>query len=96
MIRKLFIFIAALSFSYLSYGDEKLPDDVLSFTEKRDGCDHFRGEEPYDEGRRQSLEENMIELCTGTDAELSQLKEKYKNNASVTQVLSEYETNIEP
>ena len=27
------------------------PSDVATFVERRDTCDHFRGEEPYDEGR---------------------------------------------
>jgi hypothetical protein len=36
-----------------------LPADVLKFEERRNLCDHFRGEEPYDKERRKFLEENL-------------------------------------
>jgi hypothetical protein len=76
--------------------DNELPDDVASFIEKRDGCDHFRGEEPYDEARRSFLVKNINELCTGTDKELSDLKSKYKESAEIQEKLSGYEEDIEP
>jgi hypothetical protein len=41
--------------------DNPLPEDVTAFVERRDGCDHFRGEYPYDEDRRKFLHKNMIE-----------------------------------
>lgn len=72
-----------------------LPTDVSSFVEKRDLCDHFRGEDPYDEERRAFLEKNMLKLCTGTDAALAKLKSKYINNKLVTSKLNQYEEKIE-
>ncbi len=75
---------------------ELLPSDIAAFVEERDLCDHFRGEEPYDEERRQFLEKNIVELCTGTDARLSSLKKKYHGNQSVLTLLAEYEVDIEP
>lgn len=77
-------------------GKATLPEDVAQFVEKRDLCDHFRGEEPYDEERRKFLILNMTELCAGTDRLLAELREKYANDAVVTRVLSIYEDNIEP
>lgn len=73
-----------------------LPSDVSAFVEKRDLCDHFRGEEPYDEERREFLIKNITKLCTGTDNELARLKEKYKDNSAITEKLSSYEEDIEP
>lgn len=72
-----------------------LPTDVSSFAEQRDLCDHFRGEDPYDEERRVFLEKNMLELCTGTDVALAKLKSKYINNKQVTSKLNQYEDKIE-
>ncbi len=72
-----------------------IPADVTAFVEKREGCDHFRGEEAYDEERGRFLKENMDKLCTGTDAELAALKAKYAERKEVMAKLSEYEITIE-
>lgn len=72
------------------------PPDVAKFVERRDGCDHFRGEEPYDEERRLFLLQNMKELCTGTDRQLAELKEKYAGQPHVMKKLNDYEAQIEP
>lgn len=84
--------------SNLAFGMEppqSLPADVAAFVEQRDGCDHFRGEEPYDEERRAFLEQNMRELCTGTDMALARLKKKHEKSGSVMSVLNQYEEKIE-
>ncbi|MBB3593637.1 hypothetical protein FHX08_004040 [Rhizobium sp. BK529] len=73
----------------------KLPEDVRAFMERRDGCDHFRGEDsPYAE-RRAQIDEELKRLCTGTDAELARLKRFYTGNETVQRLLAEYEVNIE-
>ncbi|MFC7409209.1 hypothetical protein [Hydrogenophaga atypica] len=74
---------------------EPLPADVLAFIKQSDMCDHFRGEEPYDEERRMFLEQNMTELCTGSDRRLAELKAKYLGNDSVQAALAGYEVDIE-
>ena len=71
-----------------------LPPDVANFMERRDLCDHFRGEDPYNEERRKFLEENLKKYCTGTDKELASLKAKH-NNAAVLKALANYEERIE-
>ncbi len=72
-----------------------LPVDVTKFKQRRDLCDHLRGEEPYDAERRKFLEENMNKNCAGTDKELESLKLKYKHNEAVLRVLAGYEIRIE-
>lgn len=71
------------------------PDEVTHFMVHRDGCDHFRGEEPYDAERRAYLEESVAELCTGTDAKLAQLRQRYADDPDVVTALSGYEDRIE-
>ena len=72
-----------------------LAADVEHFIERRDNCDHFRGEEPYDQDRRAFLQKQLREFCTGTDRELAKLKQKYQSNATVTKMLDRYEPQIE-
>ena len=72
-----------------------LPVDVTRFVEKRDSCDHFRGEEAYDAERGKFLEEQMRKLRTGTDKKLKALKAKYRKNPGVLSRLKEYEPQIE-
>ncbi len=72
-----------------------LPVDVAKFKERRDLCDHFRGEEPYDAERRKFLEENLNKYCIGTDRELVSLRTKYSGNEAILRVLAGYEEKIE-
>jgi len=72
-----------------------LPTDVARFIEKRDGCDHFRGEEPYDAERREFLLKNMNKLCKGTDRQLARLKKKYAQQPAIMEKLSDYDEQIE-
>ena len=76
-------------------GVSEVPKDVADFREGRDGCDHFRGEEPYDEERQTFLLERMNTLCSGTDKELAQLRIRYTGNKAVLELLKDYEDNIE-
>lgn len=78
-----------------------LPADVKSFVDRRDGCDHFRGE-PWDSGedpvikeRREFIFKNIKDLCTGTDKQLEELRNKYSNNPVIFELLGKYEDKIE-
>jgi hypothetical protein len=75
-----------------------LPKDVATFVERREGCDHFRGEEPTsaDPHRAREINRELKKLCTGTDKKLSRLKQKYAANAEITALLAPFEPNIEP
>jgi hypothetical protein len=72
-----------------------LPADIASFVERRDLCDHFRNEDPYDAERRDFLEANIRKLCTGTNQELAALKRKYSKNPNTILRLNKYEPKIE-
>ena len=71
------------------------PDDVTQFVNRRQTCDHFRGEEPYSPERRAQIEEAAEKYCRGSDRELAALRSKYQGNATVLKVLDEYENDIE-
>lgn len=76
---------------------ERLPDDVRRFIERREGCDHFRGELPDspDQQRMKEVNRELQRLCAGSDRKLAQLKKKYVGNPSVLIRLNEFDLNIE-
>lgn len=76
-------------------GDPLIAEDARTFIIKRQGCDHFRGEPPYDEERQNFLTEQIQSLCTGTDAELKRLRIKYADQPETIAALSEFEDCIE-
>ena len=74
--------------------DAPLPGDVQRFIDRREGCDHMRGEIP-EHGEKQRIREMSREiekLCKGTDEELAQLKRKFALNPSVMRRLDEFGT----
>ncbi|MCF6190320.1 MAG: hypothetical protein L3J51_07570 [Cocleimonas sp.] len=75
--------------------DTNIPADVYYFIERRDGCDHFRGEPMYSEERKEDILKNMKELCEGSDEALSKMRHKHKDNKFVQKLLSVYDANIE-
>ncbi len=74
-----------------------LPDDVSRFMERRDLCDHFRGEipEPADHRRMEEVISSISRYCLGTDEELARLRKKYIDDPEVRDVLAGYETAVE-
>ncbi|MGU3493475.1 hypothetical protein ACLBXM_05475 [Xanthobacteraceae bacterium A53D] len=72
-----------------------LPADVRAFIERRDGCDHFRGEEATDAERGAQINAALEKFCTGTDAQLARLRLAYAGNKAVLKALSVYERNVE-
>lgn len=96
------VLYAAAAFSLLvgaqsSCAQGPLPRDVMKFSESRDECDHFRGEipDPTQTERMKEVVEAANKYCTGTDKNLSNLKEKYRNNPEVMKKLNAYEAQIE-
>lgn len=80
-----------------SIAEDRLPRDVRRFVERREGCDHMRGEIPAPREKRHlpELLRETQRLCMGTDVQLAQLKKKYQENSSVMQLLGEFEPDIE-
>jgi len=74
---------------------QPFPDEVTRYMVDRDSCDHFRGEEAYDTERLAYLQENIAELCTGTDARLALLRQLYARDPAVMSALSGYDDRIE-
>jgi hypothetical protein len=73
-----------------------LPKDVRDFISHRASCDHWRGEDGYDDERRADIAWASCQACQGTDAQLASLKRKHWTNAKVTAELDALDSKIEP
>lgn len=76
--------------------ERDLPNEVSTFLQKRESCDHWRGEEGYDKERRAEINWSICQSCAGTDSELAQLKKKYGADKASIDKLGELEPKIEP
>lgn len=76
---------------------ETLPADVRAFIEKRQGCDHMRGELPDQSAIKRITEviQEIDKLCKGTDRQLAGLKRRYATDCAVLLHLNQFETQIE-
>lgn len=72
-----------------------VPADLAAFRARRDACDHFRGEEPYDAKRAAFLAAEVAKACAGTDRELADLRKRHAGDAKAMGVLKRYEDKIE-
>ncbi|MFQ5546791.1 MAG: hypothetical protein ACE5FV_00755 [Woeseia sp.] len=76
-------------------GISPYPHEVEDFIDRRELCDHFRGEEPYDSERAEFLARRIDETCSGTDEELLKLKGKYEDDEEIMRILNRFEEDIE-
>ena len=71
------------------------PIALRAFLERREECDHWRGEASPDKARQRDIDRAVCRTCAGTDAQLARLKKKYRANDAVMDVLDELEDRIE-
>lgn len=93
---RFFCLYILLCISCQSLAEDALPKDVSSYLELRESCDHWRGEYGYDEERQADINWSICQSCSGTDAKLKKLKNKYKNQEKILTKLNELESEIEP
>lgn len=92
-----FATLLAICIPLAAHTAETLPTDVRHFIEKRDICDHLRGEwpDPPDPARINEINAGIAKYCKGTDKRLAALRKRYARNKVVVQSLSEYESHLE-
>lgn len=96
-MKRIVVCSALLLCILFAHADDVLPRDVQQFIDKREGCDHIRGEIPESDDKRHMRDVNrqIRTLCKGTDQALLQLKKKYAGNKSVMRQLNAFEDRIE-
>ncbi len=75
----------------------QVPSDISEFVERRDLCDHLRGEitAPGQDDEQTRLIDDINRQCQGTDAALHRLKLKYADSTPFSHLLNQYEADIE-
>ena len=64
------------------------PRDVASYISRVFGCNHWAGEEPYDQKRAQDIKQALINLrCAQLSKDETRLKQKYRNRPKVLQAI---------
>jgi hypothetical protein len=67
-----------------------LPRDVRVFIDRRMGCNHFAGEEPYNEERARQLEAAARELrCRRLESDETRLRRRYVRMPRVLKALTD-------
>jgi hypothetical protein len=89
--------VTILAMLMLSCATAQNSVDMDAFFERREICDHLRGEFPNPSNPKQAREffESVKEHCTGTDAQLAALKVQYADNPAIMERLNAYEPRIE-
>ncbi|MBT9609083.1 MAG: hypothetical protein IV110_03475 [Aquabacterium sp.] len=89
--------LASGSNTCLADASSRLPGEVSDFLLNREACDHFRGEviDPPDAELKKERNDNIRTYCTGTDAALARLRQKYAKRRDVVQSLRGFEAKIE-
>ncbi len=90
-MKKFHLYLALMQLPIAVLAQDYLPRDVQRFVDRREGCDHMRGEVD----RANELSREIRKLCGGTDKEMAQLKLKYAANSTIMQVLDQFEPGIE-
>lgn len=66
---------------------QDLPPDVESFLARRSACEHFIGEEPYDEERRRFLALRIRQACSGINEQGAATRELHRDSPAVLEAL---------
>jgi hypothetical protein len=71
---------------------ESSPRKVAAFIERRAGCNHFLGEEPYDPERAAELERAIRELrCSRVERDGRRLERTYRDRPEILRLLKDTE-----
>jgi hypothetical protein len=64
------------------------PADVRAVIERRTGCDHWQGEDPYDAERGRQIEKAIRALrCATIDADEAKMRARYRSRPDIVRLL---------
>ncbi|GHV03512.1 hypothetical protein AGMMS50229_02890 [Campylobacterota bacterium] len=70
--------------------EQSYPKDVTAFVEQANDCEHWMGEEPYDEERLNEIIVAVEKLCEPLPKLYTALKDRYKNDKTIGDLLAKY------
>ncbi|KAA9003286.1 hypothetical protein FJU30_03990 [Affinibrenneria salicis] len=95
MKRRMSVWPIAMLFSgcVLAAHTDSLPEDVRSFLDNADTCQHLSGEwdSSLPEERRREIERDVDQYCGAAQRRQPELQKKYKGDKAVEEKLSEYQ-----
>jgi hypothetical protein len=63
---------------------DALPQDAARYIDRREGCNHWAGEEGYDGDRRAEINRNIAALkCTRLDRDEQRLLHRYRHHPAI-------------
>ncbi|PTA70956.1 MULTISPECIES: hypothetical protein [unclassified Stenotrophomonas] len=65
----------------------QMPSDVQAFLARENTCQHFAGEEPYDDERRRELEVANAEYCEGREKIFTDLVARHRDDCAIRDAL---------
>jgi hypothetical protein len=70
------------------------PAEIVKFLDRRAGCDHWTGEEPYDAARRREIEAAIADLkCARIERDEAALRKRYAADPALLHLIAEGEGN---
>ena len=67
---------------------DALPQDAARYIDRREGCNHWAGEEGYDAARRAEINKAIDDLrCTALDKDERVLRHRYRHNPVALQAI---------
>lgn len=96
MKNTILICLYAASLACHAHETARLPKEVVTFMERRDACDYFRGEVANvdDRKRLEHIIRKANSLCRGSDRQLAKLRKKHAANDAAIDALKDYEETI--
>lgn len=64
-----------------------MPADVQAFIARENSCQHFAGEEPYDDARRRELEAAIARFCDDREKIFADLVARHRDDCAIRQAL---------
>ena len=73
--------VLAMMISLSSVVAAATPRDVASYVDRREGCNHWAGEEGYDAARRAEINKAIADMrCTALDRDERVLRYRYRHD----------------
>ena len=65
-----------------------VPQDVAAYADRREGCNHWAGEEGYDAARRAEINKAIHDLrCTALGRDERALRHRYRHNRPISRAI---------
>jgi hypothetical protein len=86
-LRALFFAASFLAAPLFAWAEDIVPPDVQAYLERRRACEHFIGEEPFDEARRRFLHLRILQSCSGINEQGEATRELHRDKPEILKLL---------